>query len=72
MTDEFNLYASVLISNFEVQNEKKNFLEEGKGRKSGRERFLSRLHFQCGAQCRTPSHDPEIMTRAEIKCQILN
>ena len=32
---------------------------EGKGE---RERILSRLWTECGAECRAQSHDPEIMT----------
>ena len=39
---------------------------EGEG-----ERILSRLHTQHGAQHGTPSHDPEIMTWAEIKSWML-
>ena len=35
-----------------------------------RERILSRLHPQRGALCRPRSHNPEIMTWAEIKSQL--
>ena len=33
----------------------------GKGR-GKKERILSRLHNECGAQCWALSHDPEVMT----------
>lgn len=42
--------------------------EEGRGR----EGILSRLHTHCGAQCKAQSHDPEIVTRAEVKSWTLN
>ena len=42
------------------------------GRGRGRERILSRLHTQHGAQHRAQSHDPEITASAEIKSQMLN
>ena len=38
----------------------------------GRERILIRLHAQCGAQHQAQSHDPWIMTWAEIKSWTLN
>ena len=44
---------------------------QGKGRGRGRERILSSLHTQHGAEGRVQSQDPEIMTWAEIKSQIL-
>ena len=37
-----------------------------------RERILSRFHTLYRAQCGAQSHDPEIMTLAEIKSQTLN
>ena len=44
---------------------------ERKSRKRGRRRISSRLHAQCGAQCGAQTHDPEIVTQAEIKSQML-
>ena len=51
---------------------------DGEGKGAGGEeeeegkRILSRLHAQHKAQQRTWSHDPEIMTWAEIKSCMLN
>ena len=48
------------------------FLETGRGEAEA-ERIWSRLHAQCGAQCGILSHDPEIMTWAEVRShQTLN
>ena len=41
---------------------------EGEGKKI----ILSRFHIQCGAWLRVQSHNPEIMTWAETKGQMLN
>ena len=43
------------------------FWEEGRSRGRGREKILCGLHTPHGAQRGTQSHDPEIMTWAEIK-----
>jgi len=44
----------------------------GRGRGRRRERILSRLHVQHRAWRGARSHDPEIMTWAKIKSQMLN
>jgi len=36
------------------------------------ERILGRLYAQCRARLGAQSHNPEIMTSAEIKSQMLN
>ena len=50
--------------------------EMGKGRERERERererISSRLHTQHGAQCRAQSHNPGIMTWADIKSRTVN
>ena len=50
------------------------FIEEGwwEKRQRQRERNLSRLSAEQGAQCGAWSQDPEIMTWAETKSQMLN
>ena len=43
----------------------------GEGQRE-RERILSRIHTQCGAQHRSGSHDPRKMTLPKIKRLMLN
>lgn len=44
----------------------------GRGRGSERDRILSRLLAQHGAQCRAQPHNPKIMTFAESRSCTLN
>ena len=55
---------------FIYETESKQTGERGRGK--GRERILSRLYAQPGAQHWAGSHAPGIMTWAEIKSQMLN
>ena len=50
---------------FFIERERESMSWSGRGRR--RERILSRLHAERRAQCVAQSHDPEIMTSAEIK-----
>ena len=44
----------------------------GRSRGKGRENISSRLYTEHGAQCGFQSHNPEIMTWAKTKSQLLN
>ena len=47
-------------------------VEVGGGRQRDKERILSRLPTEQGAQHGAPFQDPEIMTQTKIKSQLLN
>ena len=46
--------------------------EQAEGTEGEGQRTSSRLRAEHGAPSGSPSHDPEIMTRAEIKSHTLN
>ena len=62
------LFKSVRERERERESESEHTRKKGRGR----ERILSRLHAQCRAWCRAQSHEPGIVTWAEIKSQTLN